>query len=171
MSVNREILVGLWTPVVRPVGGDERLAQLLHGGIAAVAEMRLLQHDPVRPSALLPVERTDASALAAHADLRLLVHLDLGDQPAGRRIPPGELDAGRLPDHTAPAVAPHEVLRPERPAVGERDVNAGSVLREARQLAFADDRHCQLVDPAGQDALEVSLPQRESVVVVGWGSR
>ena len=41
---------------------------------------------------------------------RLLGQLDLGDQAARRRLPPGELDAGRLADQAAPAVAPDEIL-------------------------------------------------------------
>jgi hypothetical protein len=42
----------------------------------------------------------------------LLGHLDLGDQAAGRRIPPRELDPGCLADQAAPAVAPDEIGRP-----------------------------------------------------------
>ena len=127
----------------------------------------LEQHDPVRPSALLPVDGTDATTLGAHADLRLLVHLDLGDQVAGRRVPPGEVDAGRLADQAASSVAPDEVLRSQRRVVGQLDVDAGVVLREAHHLAAAKDRDPELVDPAGQDALEVALPEREQVVVAG----
>jgi hypothetical protein len=70
------------------------------------------QYDPYRPSVLHPVEGLEATTHAADAELRLLVHLDLGDQPAGRQIHPAELDAGRLSDHTAPSVAPDEVVRP-----------------------------------------------------------
>ena len=116
---------------------------------------------------LPPVDGTDAATLGAHADLRLLVHLDLGDQVAGRRVPPGEVDAGRLADQAASAVAPDEVLRPQRRAAGQLDVDAGVVLREAHHLALAEDRHPELLDPAGQDALEVALPEREQVVVAG----
>ena len=47
------------------------------------------------------------------------------------------------------------------------DVDAGVVLREARHFMSAIDRHRQLVDPAGEDALDVALPQREHVVVPG----
>ena len=119
------------------------------------------------PAARHEVDGTDAATLAADAELRLLVHLDLGDQPARRRIPAGELDAGRLPDHAASSVAPDEVARPEGPAVGQLDVDAGVVLREAHHLTFAKDRHGQLTDPAREDPLEVALPQRKSVVVAG----
>ena len=65
----------------------------------------------------------------------------------------------------ASAVAPDEILRPQRRAVGQLHVDAGVVLRETRHLTSAIDRHRQLADPAGQDALDVVLPQREPVVV------
>ncbi len=52
-------------------------------------------------------------------------------------------------------------------AVGQLDVDAGVVLRETRHLTSAIDRHRQLVDPAGQDALDVVLPQPEPVGVPG----
>ncbi len=84
---------------------------------------------------------------------------------ADRRIPPGELDAGGLADHAASAVAADEVLRAQRRAVRHLHVDAGVVLHEARHLTSAIDRHRQLVDPAGEDALDVVLPQREPVVV------
>ena len=57
------------------------------------------------------VDRADATAFAAHADLGLLVHLDLGDHPAGRGVQSGEIDAGLLADQTASSVAPDEVPR------------------------------------------------------------
>ena len=154
-------------PEVGPVGGDERLAEVVQGGVAGVLDVPFLEHDPIRPAALRPVDGTDAAALATHADLRLLVHLDLGDHPAGRRIQPGEVDAGGLADQAASSVAADEVLRSERRAVGQLDIDAGVVLREAHHLAATKDRHPELVDPAGQDALEVALPQREPVVVAG----
>ena len=47
------------------------------------------------------------------------------------------------------------------------DVDAGVVLRETRHFTSAIDRHRQLADPAGQDALDVVLPQPEPVVVPG----
>jgi hypothetical protein len=109
----------------------------------------------------------DALVIAAEAPLRLLGHLDLGDQAARCRIPPGELDAGGLPDQTASSVAPDEIFRPQRLAVGDLDVDAGVVLRETRHLTPAIDRHPQLADPAGQYALDVVLPQPEPVVVAG----
>ena len=108
-----------------------------------------------------------ADAVATEAELRLLVHLDLGDHPAGRGIQPGEVDAGGLADQAASSVAADEVLRAERRAVGDLDIDAGVVLREAHHLAAAKDRNPELTDPVGQDRLEVALPEREHVVVAG----
>ena len=79
----------------------------------------------------------------------------------------GELDAGCLADQAASSVAPGEILRPQRLAVGQLDVDAGVVLRETRHLTSAIERHRQLADPAGQDALDVVLPQPERVGVPG----
>ena len=159
-------------PVVGPVDGDERLAEIAQGGFARRSDVLFGHHDPHRvdhlPSDLVhPAEGMDAEGVAADAPLRLLGHLDLGDQAARRRIPAGELDAGCLADQAASAVAPDEILRPQRLAVGQLDVDAGVVLREARHLTSAIDRHRQLADPAGQDALDVVLPQPEPVVVPG----
>jgi hypothetical protein len=86
---------------------------------------------------------------------------------AGCRIPPGELDADCLPDQTASAIAPDEIFRPQRPAVGQLDVDAGVVLREAGHPTAVVDRHPQIADPAGQYARDVVLPQPEPVVVPG----
>ena len=83
------------------------------------------------------------------------------------RIPAGELDAGCLADQTASSVAPDEVLRPQRLAVGQLDVDAGVVLRETGHLTSAVDRHRELADPAGQDALDVVLPEPEPVGMPG----
>ena len=96
-----------------------------------------------------------------------LVHLDLGHHPTDRGIPPGKRDAGRLADQTASSVAPDEILRSERPAVAQVDVDAGVVLSETRHLAATKDRNPELIDPAGQDGLGVALREREPVVVPG----
>ena len=80
---------------------------------------------------------------------------------------PGNSMPAALRITTAASVAPDEVVGPQRLAVGQLDVDAGVVLREARHLTSAVDRHPQLADPAGQYALEVALPQREPVVVAG----
>ena len=61
---------------------------------------------------------------------------------------------------------PDEVLRPERRAARKLDVDAAAVLGEAHHLAAPEDRDPELIDhPAGQDALEVALAEREKAVV------
>ena len=165
-------------PVIGPVHGDEPLAEIAQGGLARGSEVRFGNHDPYRPPiqvhhlavaylVLQPTEGMDAEGVVADAQFRLLGHLDLGDQAAGCRIPPGELDAGCLADQTPSSVAPDEVLCPQRLAVGQLDVDAGVVLRETRHLKAAVDRHRQLADPAGQDALDVVLPEPERVGMPG----
>src|SRR5215210_7933882 len=75
---------------------------------------------------------------------------------AGRRTPPGELDAGGLPDQTASSAAPDEVFRPQRPAVGQLDVDAGVVLRETGHLTAVVDRHRQSASHPSATAATVS---------------
>src|SRR4029078_8917702 len=104
---------------------------------------------------------------AAEANMRLLRHLDLGDQVARCRIPPGESDAGCFTDKTASSVAPDEIFRPQALAITEFDVNAGVILRETGHFASAINRYRQFVDPAGEYALDVVLPQPEHVIVPG----
>jgi len=58
---------------------------------------------------------------ATEAELWLLLHLDLGDHPAGRGIQPGEVDAGCLADQAASSVAADEVLRSERRVARQLD--------------------------------------------------
>ena len=116
---------------------------------------------------LHPAEAMDAEGVVSGAPFRGLGQLDLGDQVAGRRLPPGELDAGCSADQAAASVAPDEIRRPQRRAVGQLDVDAGVVLREPRDVTVAMDRHLELGDPAGQDALDVLLPQPEAVRMPG----
>src|SRR5262249_61390301 len=114
--------------------------------------------DPPGAASLEPAQRMDAQGGMPESPSRLLGELDLGDQMADRRIAPGECDAGRLADRTAPAVAPDEIFGAHRPAAGQRDVDAGVILRKTGHLASAIDLYGQLLDPAGQDAFEVLLP-------------
>src|SRR5262249_29178180 len=109
----------------------------------------------------------DAAGIVANAPFRLLGQFDLGDQVAGCRIPARELDAGCFTDHTASAVAPDEIFRPQRLAVSQLHINAGVVLRYSRHVPSAMDRHREFADPAGQYALDVLLPQGEPVIVPG----
>ena len=141
---------GTVDPVVGPVDGDETLAEIAQRGLAR-ADLGLGQHDPDRSPFLVDhlavldlvldlAQGMRARGRAADAQLRLLGHLDLGEQAARRRIPAGELDAGCLADQAASSVAPDEILRPQRPAVGQLDVDAGVVLREAGHLVAVVDR-------------------------------
>ena len=165
-------------PVVGPVDGDEALAEIAQRGLAR-ADLGLGQHDPDRSSLLVDhlavldlvldlAQGMHARGSAADAQFRFLGHLDLGDQAARGRIPPGELDARCLADHAASSVAPDEIVRPQQLAVGQFHVDAGVVLRETGDLGAKVDRHLQLGDPAGQDALDVVLPQPEPVGVPCW---
>ncbi len=106
-----------------------------------------------------------AGGVLAHPPCGLLGPLDLRDQPAHRRVQPGEVDAGCLANQAAATIAPDEILRPQALAVGERGVDATLVLRGTRHFTFSIDSHRQLTDPLGQDALDVVLRQREQVVV------
>jgi hypothetical protein len=74
-----------------------------------VLDVPFCQCDPHQSFVRRPA---DATTLA-QAELRLLVHLGLGDDPASRGIRPDEVDAGCLADQAAPAVAPDEELGPQ----------------------------------------------------------
>jgi hypothetical protein len=100
--------------VVGPVDGDERLAEITQGGFAGSSDVLFAHQDPHRPIFFHPREDLGATSVAACAPFGLLGQLDLGDQAAGRRIPPGELDAGRFPDQTATSIAPDQIPRPQR---------------------------------------------------------
>ena len=123
-------------PVVGPVDGDESLAKIVEGGFGRRSDALLGQHDSHQAPLLVDdlavldlvldlAQGMRARGSAADAQLRLLGHLDLGDQAARRRVPPGEVDASHLADQAPSSVAPDEVLRAQRPAVGKRDVDAG----------------------------------------------
>ena len=148
---------------IGPVHGNERFAQIAQCGLAARPELLLGHDDPHRPPILHPVEAVDARGVVTDALRRLLGHLDLGDQVAPRRIPPRELDAGCFTDDAASSVAPDEILRPQRLAVGQIDVDAAVVLREARHLMSVIDPHRQLGDPGGHDPLDLVLPDPERI--------
>ncbi|MCW2971459.1 MAG: hypothetical protein JWO23_2586 [Solirubrobacterales bacterium] len=156
------------------VDRDQRLAQIAEGGLAAGSELLLGHHDPHRPPIdvdhlavadliLQPADGVDAESVVADAQGRLLGHLDLGDQVALGRIPSRELDAGCFTDEAASSIAPSEILRPQRLAVGELDVDAGVILREARHLTSVIDPHWQLGDPGGHDPLDLVLPDPERI--------
>jgi hypothetical protein len=143
-------------PVIGPIGGDEGVAEVAQGRLGGGSRLLLGDHDPHRPSFLQP-----------DGPVRHLGHLDLGDEPARRRIQAGEADAGCLADETLSAIAPDEIIRPQSAPVRQLDGNAAVVLHETGYFASAMDGNAELGDPAGQDALDVVLKQRESVIVAG----
>ena len=124
--------------------------------------------DPHQASVVKLTERMQTEDVVAHSPLRLLSQFDLSDQVADRRIRPGECNAGRFTDHAASAVAPDEIIRPQRFAARQLHVDASVVLREACHLASAIDRYGQFFDPLGQYAFTVPLPEGKPVVVPGW---
>ncbi len=166
-------------PVIGSVDGDERLAEIGQGGLAGGSDLPLGHQNPHRSPIRVdhlavanfvfhPAQGMNAEGVTVDAPFRRrLGQFGLGDQVAGCRIRSRERDAGGLADQTASAVAPDEILRPQRPAVTDRDVDAGVVLCEARHLNAAIDRHRQFPDPPGEDALDMVLPQPEPVVVPG----
>ena len=97
-----------------------------------------------------------SSAISTSA-IRLLV---VGSHP-GNSMPAALRIRLRPPSHPTRYSA-----RSDSPS-DSLDVDARVVLREAGHLTAVVDRHRQLVDPAGQDALDVVLPQPEPVVVPG----
>ena len=60
-------------------------------------------------------------------------------------------------DHAASSVAPDEILRAEGPDVGQVGVDAGVVLREARDLTSVPDPLPQFRDSGGHDPLDLVL--------------
>ena len=87
-----------------------------------------------------------------------------------------QLVEGSNPAKSMPAALRIRLRPPSQPtrysarsdrSVGQLDIDAGVVLREAHHLAATKDRNPELADPVGQDGLEVALPQREHVVVAG----
>ena len=161
-------------PEVGAVHGEERLAELAQGGLAAGPDLLLGQREPQRPSiavehlavadlVLQPADPVYSEGVVADAQLRLLGHLGLGDQVALGRIPAGELDARCLADDASPSVAPDEILRAQRLAIRQLDVDAGVVLRVARHLAAVVHQHRQFGDPCRHDPLDLVLPDPKRI--------
>ena len=128
----------------------------------------LEDHLAVADLVLHPAEGMDAEGVAADAPFRLLGHLGLGDQVAGRRIPARE-------SRCRPPCGPGCVRRRSRrdiapaascPSDSSTSTPVSSCAKPVTSRA-AIDRHRQLLDPAGQDALDVVLPQPEPVGVAG----
>src|ERR671916_2889796 len=108
----------------------------------------------------------EAERVAAEAPFRLLGHLDLGDQAAGCRIPPGT----RCRLLSGPDCVPRRTRRDIPPeATGRRRARRRRRCRPARSPApHVRDRSAPPARrPTGQYALDVVLPQPDPVVVPG----
>ena len=110
------------------------------------------------PRASRRIPHSDGSSSSSTSAIRLLV---VGSHP-GNLMPAALRIRLRPPSH------PTRYCARQRLAVRQRDVDAAVVLREASDLDAVMDRHLQLADPAGQDALDVVLQQPEDEVVPGW---
>ena len=150
MSVNLEIQVGLWTPKSVPNTAISASLRSRKRGLAAGPELLLGDDHAHRLSRPPAAAGRGRRSHRGGCPGRFLGHLDLGDQVALGRVPAWELDPGGFADHAAPAVAPDEILRPQRSAVGQLDVDAGVVLREAGHLA-------PVVDPTGSSAIQPAM--------------
>src|SRR5262249_26477168 len=74
--------------VIRPVGGDERLAELAEGRLVAFADVLFFQNDAHALPVLVFAEGVRALFIAADSPRRLLRHLDLSLHDRDRSAPP-----------------------------------------------------------------------------------
>ena len=163
---------GTVDPVIGPIYGDERLAEIAQGGFGCGSDVLFGHQDADPPPILQPAEGMDSDGVAADAPFRrLLAQLGLGDQVAGGRIPARELDAGGFADQTASAIAPDEIFRPQRLAIAQRDVNAGVVLRETRHLHAVIDRHRSARRPSRRVCARCGSATARARSCAGWESR
>ena len=135
MSVNREIHVGLWIPKSVPnTAISASLSSRRVGSLPAPSRCSVVTTRNVLPSSILcrpwtPVAswRTPCggSSVSSTSAIRLLL---VGSQP-GNSMPAALRITLRPPSH------PTRYARPQRLAVGQLDLDAGVVLREARHLA------------------------------------
>ena len=171
--MNREIHVGLCTPKSRPVDGDERLAEIVERRLARRADLPLGQHDaapacrppslPMADAARAPSRRSPSGGSSAISTSAIIQLVDASQ--------PGNSMPAVLRTRLRPPSQPTRYCARSDVPSDSVDVDAGVVLREAGHLASAIDRHRQLADPVGEDALDALLPQREHVVVPASGSR
>ena len=101
---------------VGAVDGDQRLADVAQCGFAGGSDVPLGQYDP-RSSILRLADAMLAEGVLVKSPFRLLGCFKFGDQPARRRIPAGEFDAGYLADEAAAAIA---ARRDTAPAATDR---------------------------------------------------
>ena len=170
---------GAVDPVVGPVDGDERLAEIAQGRLAVGPGVLLGHHDPYRPAirvdhlavadlVLHPADGVDAAARrggcptpAPRPSRPRRSGRSSSDPTRGSRCRPPCGSRLRPPSHPTRYSA-----RSDSPSDSSTSTPV-VVLREAGHLASAIDRHRQLADPVGEDALDVVLPQPEPVGVPG----
>ena len=152
---------------IGPVCGGKRLAEIAQSGFGRLSDVPFGHQDADPPAILRPAEAMDADGVAANAPFRLRAHLGFSNQIAGRRIRSRKSNAGCLADQASSAVAADEILGPQRPAIGQLDIDAAVILLETRNLTPATDRDVEFINPAREDALDVTLPKREPVIVPG----
>src|SRR4051812_3393339 len=99
-------------PVVGAVHGDERFAHIAQSWLVVETQLRLGQHHAWNAVVSL-ADCMDAARILMESPFRLLSEMGFCDQPARRRIPTRKLDARRLANQAASAIASDEVLRPE----------------------------------------------------------
>ncbi len=151
-------------PIVCPACRNERFAELVQVRFARV-QLLFGYENAYRFPVLGLSESADAERIMVQPPFRFLGHLHFRDQRAGCRSSSGKFDAGRFADKASSAVASGEIFGAQRLALGQMYVDTAGVLRKARHLTSAIDPDAKLVDPAGQNALDVRLPQSQSVVV------
>ena len=182
MSVNRGDPGGTVDPVVGPVDGDERLAEIAQGGFGRGSDVRFGHHDPHRSPVLV-----DHLAVAD-----LVLHLPRAWMPrASRRMPNSGSSAistsairllvvGSHPGNSMPAAFRTTLRPPSHPtrysarsdsAVGQLDVDAGVVLREARHFTFAIDRHRRARRPSRPGCARCGSATARARRGAGWESR
>src|SRR5580692_11545086 len=120
---------------------DECFAQIAQRGLGRGVDILFSHHDVYRTFVgkdylavanfvLLPAKGMDTKCCAMDTQWRLLRHLGLGENAAGRRIPSSKLNASSFADQTASSIAPDEIACAQRRAIGQCEGDASVVLRE-----------------------------------------
>ncbi len=168
---------GTVDPVVGPVDGDQRLAEVVQGRLARGSDVPLGDHDPDRPA--VRVDDLAVADLVVHPADAVRAERVAADPHSGssaisasaiRELVVGSHPGTRSRRPCGPGCARRRSRRDSAPAAtGRRRARRRRrvVLREARHLESAVDRHPELVDPAGEDPLDVVLPEPERVGMPG----
>ena len=155
--MNREIQLARRNPKSVPYSSTSTSRRSDRPGSLACFDIAFGEHDAIRPTAMLPIDRTDATPARRNPTSGTSSIVDLGDDPAGRRAEPGEIDARGLAHQAAATVTTDEVLRPQRRPARQRDVDTVVVRSDVDHLGAPADRDTELTeDPVGEDALEVA---------------